>query len=35
MEGNLLEKWDELANLRRISGLSAGESTTLRVLKSL
>ena len=35
MEGNLLKRWDELADMRRISGLSAGESTTLRVLKSL
>ena len=35
MEGNLLEKWNQFADMRRISGLSAGESATLRVLKNL
>ena len=35
MEKRLLEVWNEVADLRRISGLSAGESATLRVLKSL
>jgi len=35
MEGNLLQEWNQFADMRRISGLSAGESATLRVLKNL
>ena len=35
MEGNLLQEWNKFADMRRISGLSAGESATLRVLKNL
>ena len=35
MEGRLLETWSEFESMRRISGLSAGESSTLRVLKHL
>ena len=35
MEERLLDVWNEVANLRRISGLSVGESATLRVLKNL
>jgi len=35
MEERLLEVWTDVASLRRISGLSAGESATLRVLKNL
>ncbi len=35
MDERLLEVWNEVADLRRISGLSAGESATLRVLKNL
>jgi DNA topoisomerase-1 len=34
-EKRLLKTWEEFASMRRISGLSAGESTTLRVLKHL
>lgn len=35
MEERLLDVWNEVTNLRRISGLSVGESATLRVLKNL
>jgi len=35
MEERLLGTWSEFESMRRISGLSAGESSTLRVLKHL
>ncbi len=35
MEERFLEAWSEVADLRRISGLSTGESATLRILKNL
>lgn len=35
MEQRLLDTWNEVADMRRISGLSVGESATLRVLKNL
>ena len=35
MEERLLDGWNEAANLRKIIGLSVGESTTLQVLKNL
>ena len=35
MEQRLLETWNEVSHIRRISGLSVGESATLRVLKNL
>ena len=35
MEQRLLETWNEVSDIRRISGLSVGESATLRVLKNL
>ena len=35
MDERLLDAWNDVANLRRISGLTAGESATLRVLKNL
>lgn len=35
MEQRILETWNEVSDMRRISGLSVGESATLRVLKNL
>ena len=35
MNESLHEKWQEYSEMRRISGLSQGESTTLRILKDL
>jgi len=35
MDGTLLPTWNEFADLRRINGMSDGESTTLRILKKL
>ena len=35
MSENLNDKWQEYCDMRRISGLSQGESTTLRILKEL
>jgi DNA topoisomerase-1 len=35
MEKRLLKTWNEFVSMRRISGLSVGESSTLRVLKHL
>ena len=35
MEERFLEAWNEVADMRRISGLSVGESAALRILKKL
>ncbi len=35
MEERFLEAWNEVAHMRRISGLSVGESAALRILKKL
>ena len=35
MNGTLLDTWNEFVDMRRISGMSEGESITLRILKKL
>lgn len=35
MNGQLVDAWSEFSDMRRISGMSAGESVTLRILKKL